>query len=206
MIVLRGDYVNKKGGFSLVETMIGVLLLSIAVTVGIEAYLENQRFSQEVDDSSKAWYIAVQEVESLRRMQFSDIQTLEKSSSHGYYYTFKGIADDGSLLKGEDAISAYSPGKLLNYDGYKREFFDPMGIKEGSVAVYLKKVPTSKGDKKWAYFVRVVITIKTQNDKIVGGDKDLNGVLNGGDGKISWRGSNVLDSPIVLETMVFPVI
>ena len=205
MIVLRGDYVNKKGGFSLVETMIGVLLLSIAVTVGIEAYLENQRFSQEVDDSSKAWYIAVQEVESLRRMQFSDIQRLERYY-HGYRYTFKGVADDGSLLRGEDAITSVYPYNLLNYDGYKEEYFDPMGIKQGSVAVYLKRVPTTKGDKKWAYFVRVVVTIKTQSGNIIGGDKNLNGSVSSGDKTTNWRGSNVLDSPIVLETMVFPVI
>ena len=196
---------GRKSGFSLVEVMVGAALLGVAVISGIEVYIENQRFSNQIDLSSRAWYIAIQEIESLRRMHYTDVQKMQKDSG-GYYYTFKGVDTDGDELTGKRALESFFPSNLLSKDGYKKEHFNPMGIKEGSVVVYLSRIPTVNGDKDWGLFARVVVSFKSRNNQVIGGDKNLNGVVDSGDSTISWHGKAILDSPVSVETVLVPVI
>ncbi len=234
-------------GFSLMEVVIGAGLLGLAVASSFRVYVSNQRLTRYLDQRARAYQIAVQEIEGLRRMQYHHILWLIPTNHiyTSYAYKFRGYDSNGNPVRGEDAIVEVKGhqtlgGKLDRYfsavDPYKKEHFDPMGLEEGWVYIYLCKTKTEAGPKRdWAVRVKVVVCWR-DGDIVYGGDKNLNGNLdkcerdkcigpnnyvpywaqNYYEGKnweywpVDWLGENhwnrTFKSPVEIETVLAPVL
>ncbi len=186
-------------GFSLMEVMIGALLLGIGTASGIHTYLSNMRFSRFIEQRNRAWSLAVQEMESIKRVGFS--AWWRNMRNGGYRYRFRGIDDAGQPLRGKYAIVWYDPSDLLDkYHGAKKLEFDPMGLEEGWVHVAFSQI--SAGGQAWALRVLVVVTWR-DGDVVYGSDKNFNGKCNpyGRENERCkrWGGKSLPRSPVELE-------
>ncbi len=198
-----------RSGFSLVEVLIGALVLFIGVYAGLRSYVSNLQMAKDIELRDKAWAIAIQEMEGIKRVPFS--VWVNNYSSWWYRYRFKGIDDDGNYLKGKNAIVWISDNRIINWwDHYKKENFDPMGLEEGWVFVYFSPVKLNVGSSKWALNVRIAVVWR-DGKRIYGGDRNFNGWCNGWvmnpftnklehDRCVPWMHySKVMESPVILE-------
>ncbi len=219
---------NCRSGFSLIEVLIGTALLFIGITSAMKVYLDNMRLSREMDMINRAYAIAIQEMEGIKRVNYTVWYSYFRNRgkpwcsnckwNYSYRYVFKGFDSNGNPLRGMAAITEISDTRLLNWwDKYKKVYFDPMGIEEGEVLVYFNAVPvnTSLGikDKDWVMTVRVAVIWK-DHGKVYGGDKDLNGhifdycywhlgqYICGHEETEFWMDRKVFKSPVVLEGVV----
>ncbi len=217
--------------FSLIEVMIGMALLAVAIASSFQLYISSQRLTRYINQRERAWQIAVQEIEGLRRMQFHHVLWLYTSGFDGYAYRFKGYDSAGNPLKGENAIVEAKGGRTQNrvetlcnnMDPYKKEYFDPMGLEEGWVRVYMRKIKmTSGAERDWAVIVKVIVYWR-DGDIVYGGDTNFNGQLDWSEnrraynrGKVweywleDWYGYNnwnkILKAPVEIETVLAPVL
>ena len=179
-------------------------------------------------------------------MQYHHILWIRKKGP--YSYKFVGYDDAGEPVKGKDAIvdaiggcvwNKYVETRINNLltrvDPYKQEHFDPMGLQEGWVYVYMQRVRnTNDADRDWAIMVKVVVCWR-DGDVVYGGDRNLNGGLDCcerhkcGPGKcnniIVWDGNRgkywdywhsdikgyndwnrTFKSPVEIETVLAPVL
>ncbi len=202
---------NESTGFSLIEVMVGVVILTLTLTSGIELYLQNMRMSKMLDQKNRAWSVAVQEMEGIKRVQFS--VWLNNFKTGWYKYHFKGYDEEGNPLYGKKAIIYISDERIIDYwDKYKVENFDPMGLEEGWVYVYFSPVDTVNGERTWALNVKVVVGWR-DGDVVYGSDRNMDGNcqpwwyhnwLFGGkwdrDVCVPWYNfSKTFTSPVVLE-------
>jgi hypothetical protein len=84
----------------------------------------------------------------------------------------------------------------------ENDLFTTYGVHNLSCQVVVESLP---GDT--IKLVRVVVCWRLNTGGIVGTDNGegaaaLNGALDGGEHSVSWQGSNVLDSPVVLTTAI----
>lgn len=210
------NFLSGRDGFSLVEVLIGAALFFIGTTAAMKVYLDNMRLSREMDLINRAYAMAIQEMEGIKRIDYSVWYSNFKNRgkpgcsngkwNYSYRYAFKGFDSDGNPLKGVAAITKISDSHLLSWwDKYKKVYFDPMGIEEGEVLVYFNTVPVNTPlgvkDKDWVMTVRVVVIWK-DNGKVYGTDEDLDGCIDGNEETEIWMDRKVFKSPVVLEGVV----
>ncbi len=168
-------------GFSLVEVMVGSLIMGIVLGGTLAAYVSTRRYEMANRCKAKAWAILISEVESLRRMKYDDLLNL---AGKGYWYVFRSKDNEGNQVYGKDAIFSVSDkpeSKFWNRDKYKQEYFDPMGLERGSVRVYIDKAE-KKGGGKINDTLKIKVVVSWACGKhVYGGDRNLNGKKDAGD-------------------------
>lgn len=166
-------------GFSLVEVMVGSAIMGIVLGGALTAYVNTSRYEMASRSKSRAWAVLVSEVESIKRMKYSDLLEL---AGNGYWYVFRSEDSDGNPVYGKDAITLVSDStKFWSMDKYKEAHFDPMGLKKGTVRVYIDKVKKEGGNKiNDALRIKVVVSW-LYGGHVYGGDRNLNGKEDAGD-------------------------
>lgn len=65
---------RRQRGFSLVEVLVALLILTVVITTSMAAFLERNRRLQQASETILAWQILANETEFRRRMSFANLE------------------------------------------------------------------------------------------------------------------------------------
>ncbi len=194
---------RQKDGFTLAEVIISSALLFMVIGGGIYSYIANMRLARDLANKEKAWLIAEQEMEWIKSMDFTKVRSnVSTTNGFKYSYHFVGIDSNGNPIRGIDAIDTWISDKASFPRKSEKTMFDPMGIEEGWVYVYMYPIETTLGKKKWGIDVRIAVSWKSQGRIFGSWDNNADGTCDTSEGCEFWHSKKVFKSDVVLEGSV----
>jgi prepilin-type N-terminal cleavage/methylation domain-containing protein len=86
-------------GFSLVEVLAGIVILSLVVTTSLAVMYEREQRLREAEATVLAWQAIANETELLRRIPFTQLQTRHGKPFQGDLAILKRVPDAGTRLQ-----------------------------------------------------------------------------------------------------------
>ncbi len=125
---MRNSKSRFRGGFSLVEMIVGTAVMSLVITGGLVALGQATLLSEKSTEQVHADFILRQEVEAIRSMDWSEIDSLhdtitsyEKSNSNKPYPTLQNYTADA--LTGMGYTAEVTGSELQSSDELGRSIF-----------------------------------------------------------------------------------
>ena len=135
---MRLKITNRCDGFTLIELMIAIVVLSILVGIGVPSYrtmVNNSRVTSQVNDFVTSLSIA--RSEAIKSGSSVSVTAADGDWTNGWTIN----ASDGTLLRTESAIKNYST--LVAEDGTTSITYDSRGFNSSGSAVTLNLCNTN---------------------------------------------------------------